>query len=53
MKPQKKPASTKLLTKFDMELKDILLNDLKSFIAKNPFILSSQQTMVQPTFSVA
>jgi hypothetical protein len=53
MKPLKKPASKKLLTKFDMELKDILLNDLKSFVAKNPFILSNPQAMGQKTLYIA
>jgi hypothetical protein len=53
MKTYKKPAVTKLLAKFDNELKSLLTNDLKSFMAKNPFLLSKKQAMEQQTLSVA
>ena len=37
MKTITKPAVSKLVKKFDNELKNILINDLQLFIAKNSF----------------
>jgi hypothetical protein len=51
MKTIQKPAASKLVKRFDNELRDILMNDLKSFMAKNPF-LRNKQANVQ-TLSVA
>lgn len=53
MKAYNKPAASKLLTKFDNELKDLLANDLLEFMKKNPFVRSKKQAMMQPTLSVA
>ncbi|MCR8559377.1 hypothetical protein KXD93_17095 [Mucilaginibacter sp. BJC16-A38] len=53
MKTYKKPAASKLVAKFDNELMNILVNDLKLFMAKNPFSNSKKQAMVQSTLSVA
>ena len=53
MKTYKKPAASKLLTRFDNELKNLLTNDLKLFMAKNPFLMLKKQAMVQSTLSVA
>jgi hypothetical protein len=47
MKTNKKPAVTKLLIRFDNELKNLLAKDLKSFL------LSKQQGLMQSTFSAA
>ena len=53
MKTYKKPAASKLLTRFDNELKNLLTNDLKLFMAKNPFLMLKKQAMEQSTLSVA
>ncbi|MGZ3873647.1 MAG: hypothetical protein ACXVJD_12055 [Mucilaginibacter sp.] len=53
MKTNRKPAASKLLTKFDSELMNILANDLKSFMSKNPFLASKKQAMEQSVLSVA
>jgi hypothetical protein len=37
MKTYKKPATSKLITRFDNELKNLLMEDLKTFRAKNQF----------------
>jgi hypothetical protein len=36
MKTYKKPAISKLLIRFDNELKDMLMEDLKAFKARTP-----------------
>ena len=51
MKTIQKPAASKLVKRFDNELREILMNDLKSFMAKNSF-LRNKQANVQ-TLSVA
>jgi len=48
-----KPASTKLLVKYDNELKNILLNDLKAFMDSNPFFTIKNQAAAQSTLSLA
>jgi hypothetical protein len=53
MKTYKKSAASKLLTRFDNELKHLLSNDLKSFIANKSFLLSKKQAIIQQTLSVA
>ncbi|MDB5006905.1 MAG: hypothetical protein JWQ84_370 [Mucilaginibacter sp.] len=53
MKTYKKPAASKLLIRFDNELKNLLANDLKSFMERNPFLASKKQAMAQHTLSVA
>ncbi|MBB3058936.1 hypothetical protein [Mucilaginibacter gotjawali] len=47
MKTIKKPSAKKLLIRFDNELKNLLTNDLKSFL------LSKQQAMVNSNLSAA
>jgi hypothetical protein len=53
MKTYKRPAASKLLTRFDNELKNLLTNDLKSFMAKNPFLVSKKQAAAQQMLAVA
>jgi len=53
MKTQNKPATSKLIRRFDNELKNLLTNDLKSFIEKNPFLIRNKQASVQHELSVA
>jgi hypothetical protein len=47
MKTNKKPAVTKLMIRFDNELKNLLSNDLKSFL------LSKKQALTQSNLSIA
>ncbi|HWZ02446.1 MAG TPA: hypothetical protein VNX40_02485 [Mucilaginibacter sp.] len=47
MKTIKKPSAKKLLIRFDNELKNLLANDLKSFL------LSKQQALMESNLSVA
>jgi hypothetical protein len=53
MKTYKKPAASKLLIRFDNELKELLSSDLKAFTERNPFFSSNKQANVQHTLSVA
>ena len=53
MKTYKKPAASKLLTKFDNELKSLLSSDLKAFMDRNPFLMRKKQAMVEHTLYVA
>jgi hypothetical protein len=53
MKTYKKTAASKLLTKFDTELKNLLASDLKLFMARNPFLMHKKQALIQPALSVA
>jgi len=53
MKTYKRPSATKLLIRFDNELKDILTSDLNSFMEKNRFFSSNKQATTQHTLSVA
>ena len=52
MKAQKISSSKRLLTRFDNELRDLLLNDLIRFTFKRPLI-SNTRAMTQSTLSVA
>jgi hypothetical protein len=53
MKTFNKPAVSKLIVRFDNELKNILTNDLNAFLDKNPFLKSKRQAAMQSTLSVA
>ena len=53
MKTYKRPSATKLLIRFDNELKDLLTRDLNSFMEKNRFYSSNKQATTQHTLSVA
>ena len=43
MKTDKQPATSKLLKRFDNELKNMLMEDLKAFKAKTQFISGNTQ----------
>ncbi|MBK0380460.1 hypothetical protein [Mucilaginibacter segetis] len=47
MKTYKQPATSKLLKRFDNELKNLLMEDLRSFRGRNPFTKSNKQEAVQ------
>ncbi|MEO6631086.1 MAG: hypothetical protein ABIN13_05165 [Mucilaginibacter sp.] len=53
MKAYNKPAPSKILAKFDAELKNLLANDLKEFMGRNPFLMRKKQAMIQNTLFVA
>ncbi|MDO3642328.1 hypothetical protein [Mucilaginibacter sp. L3T2-6] len=53
MKSYNKTAPSKLLAKFDNELKDLLASDLKSFMNRNPFFLRRKLAMANNTLFVA
>lgn len=53
MKTYNKPAVSKLVAKFDNELKNILMNDLKDFMSQNPFLRRRKQDAMQHTLYVA
>jgi hypothetical protein len=53
MKIIKNTTATRLLNRFDNELKNILLNDLRAFSRQNSFLLSKQQAIRRSTLSVA
>ena len=53
MKTLNKPAAHKLSVKFDKELKTLLSKDLKLFMAKNPFLLTTKQVAAQQTLALA
>jgi hypothetical protein len=43
MKTYNKPATSKLVTRFDNELKAILMKDLKAYRERNQFVTSNKQ----------
>jgi len=45
MKTTKKPATSKLLTRFDTELRNLLMEDLKVFREKNQFKANNQEAV--------
>jgi hypothetical protein len=51
MKTYTKPSSHKLVDRFDNQLKSLLLEDLKTFIANTKFTNSHSQVSVQQVFS--
>jgi hypothetical protein len=53
MKTYKKPATSKLVARFDNELMNLLMEDLRSFREKNQFATSNKQKAAQPMLSVA
>jgi hypothetical protein len=53
MKTHKTPSTSKLVSRFDTELKNILLEDLKNFRVKNKVMSINQQAVVQHTLSAA
>ena len=53
MKTSTKPAASKLLIRFDNELKNILTNDLKIFMEKNPFLMNKKQALTPQLMAVA
>ena len=53
MKTVKQPASSKLVTRFDNELKDLLMEDLRSFRERNQFKSSNKQEVAQQQLSAA
>ncbi|MBB5396096.1 hypothetical protein [Mucilaginibacter sp. AK015] len=53
MKAYKKPAASKLLTRFDNDLKTLLMEDLRSFRERNQFSSSNKQAAVTQQLSAA
>jgi hypothetical protein len=47
MKNYNKPATSKLVARFDEELKNILMEDLKVFKTKNPFLNRNNKASAQ------
>jgi hypothetical protein len=52
MKTYKRPSASKLLIRFDNELKELLMNDLRTFSQKNPFFSNNKRATAH-TLSVA
>ena len=53
MKTCKKPAVSKLIARFDNELKNLLTSDLKSFMDRHRFIENNNRANVQSTLHIA
>ena len=53
MKASNKPATSKLVTRFDNELKNLLMEDLKAFRERNQFLPSNKQATAQQQLSAA
>ena len=53
MKTFNKPATSKLVTRFDNELKNLLMEDLRSFRERNQFSSSNKQAAVQQQLKAA
>ena len=53
MKAHKKISTSKLVMGFDNELKNLLMEDLRSFKAKNPFLNLNQRAAAQQTLTAA
>ena len=45
MKTQKQPSASKLAKRFDNELKDLLMADLKTFKLNHPFFSNNKQEL--------
>ena len=43
MKTYNKPATSKLVARFDNELKNLLMEDLKAFRSRNKFVAANKQ----------
>ena len=48
-----KPSTSKLVSNFDIDLKSILMNDLKAFKEKIQFLRSNNQATAQSNLSAA
>ena len=48
---QQKPATSKLIARFDQELKNILMEDLKAFREKNRFVYGNNNQSVKAAWS--
>ena len=44
---QQKPATSKLIARFDQELKQMLMEDLKAFRNKNQFVIGTNNQSVK------
>jgi hypothetical protein len=53
MKIYNKPATSKLVARFDNELRNLLMEDLKAFKEKNKFYARNQQAAAQQSLSAA
>ncbi|MFA6084729.1 hypothetical protein [Mucilaginibacter sp.] len=53
MKTYTKTATSKLVTRFDNELKNLLMEDLKSFRERNQFSTSNKQATAQQQLKAA
>jgi len=53
MKTYNKPATSKLLARFDNELLNIIREDLKVFRDRNKFITSNKQATAQQNLTAA
>jgi hypothetical protein len=53
MKTNKIPATSKLLKRFDNELKNLLNNDLNQFMANNLFLMAKRASAGQQILAVA
>jgi hypothetical protein len=53
MKTYNKPATSKLVTRFDNELKNLLMEDLKAFKECSQFLPSNKQVPAQQQLSAA
>lgn len=53
MKTYTKPATSKLVTRFDNELKSLLMEDLRSFKEKSQHPSSNNQVSMQQQLSAA
>jgi len=53
MKAQKNTKAKRLLTRFDHELRELLLNDLMRFTFKTPSLTNNTQAMTTRTLSIA
>ncbi|WP_165852044.1 hypothetical protein [Mucilaginibacter terrenus] len=53
MKRYNKPATSKLVARYDNELKNLLMEDLKAFRERNQFTSSNKQEAIQQQLSAA
>ena len=53
MKIDQKPSASKLIARFDNELKDLIMSDLKAFTASCLFLRRNKQAVTRQTLSVA
>lgn len=53
MKTPKKPATSKMITRFDIELKNLLIEDIKTFKEKNQFLNNNVQVIHPQQLSAA